>query len=158
MHLFVSTPLDVVVDAPDVIHIRAEDASGAFGILDGHADLVTVLETSVVSWRDSTKKDHHIAVLGGVLMVRDGNLVEIASRQAVGEDELTDLEAAVRRRFAEETSSAEETGASAARLHVAMMYQIQRYLDASRRGSPYGLAESTGFPAPGVGEGEGDER
>ena len=89
-------------------------------------------------------------------MVRDGNLVEIASRQAVGEDELSDLETAVRERFAEDSSRAEEVGASSARLHAAMMYQIQRYLDASRRGSSYGLAESTGFPAAGEVDGGGE--
>ena len=29
--------------------VRAEDASGGFGILDGHADLMTVLTISVVA-------------------------------------------------------------------------------------------------------------
>jgi F-type H+-transporting ATPase subunit epsilon len=146
MRLLVTTPLDVVVDAPDVTYVRAEDASGAFGILDRHADLVTVLIPSVVSWRDSSAKDHHIAVLGGVLMVSGGRFVEIASRQAVGEDELSGLESAVLKRFAEETSHAEETGATAARLHTAMMYQIQRYLDAGRKPGAYGMTGSTGFP------------
>ena len=34
-----------------VVGLRAEDDSGSFGILAGHADLITVLTMSVVSWR-----------------------------------------------------------------------------------------------------------
>ncbi len=44
MRLTVTTPLEMVVDARDVAHIRAEDSSGAFGILTGHADYITALE------------------------------------------------------------------------------------------------------------------
>ena len=33
-------------------HLRAEDDTGAFGILPGHADFLTVLAVSVVTWRD----------------------------------------------------------------------------------------------------------
>ena len=36
MNLIVTTPLAVVVDAGDVTHVRAEDETGAFGVLGGH--------------------------------------------------------------------------------------------------------------------------
>jgi F-type H+-transporting ATPase subunit epsilon len=36
--------------------LRAEDASGSFGILPGHAPFLTALAISIVSWRkDDTK-------------------------------------------------------------------------------------------------------
>ena len=51
MRFTVTTPTAVVEDVDDIRHIRAEDESGAFGILPGHADFVTVLPVSVVMWR-----------------------------------------------------------------------------------------------------------
>jgi F-type H+-transporting ATPase subunit epsilon len=40
-----------VIDDPDVVAVRAEDESGSFGILSGHADFLTALTVSVVAWR-----------------------------------------------------------------------------------------------------------
>ena len=46
MKLSVATPLALVVEADDVRHLRAEDDTGAFGILPGHADFLTALAVS----------------------------------------------------------------------------------------------------------------
>ena len=43
MRLLVTTPSRSSSIATDVRHVRAEDETGAFGILHGHADFVTVL-------------------------------------------------------------------------------------------------------------------
>ena len=88
MKLVVSTPLEIVVEDDDVAHVRAEDASGAFGILRGHADFLTALSVSVLSWRDLRGRERHVALRGGVLEVRDGERVEVASREAVAGDDL----------------------------------------------------------------------
>ncbi len=48
MRLRIITPLAVVVDEDGVLALRAEDASGSFGILPGHADFLTSLAISVV--------------------------------------------------------------------------------------------------------------
>ena len=56
MRLTVTTPLAIVVEADDVAHLRAEDETGAFGILPGHADFLTALAVSVVTWRDSARR------------------------------------------------------------------------------------------------------
>ena len=53
MRLLITTPTAVVIDDPDVVAVRAEDESGGFGILKGHADLLTALTVSIVSWRDA---------------------------------------------------------------------------------------------------------
>ncbi|TWC78335.1 ATP synthase delta/epsilon subunit-like protein [Rhizobium sp. SJZ105] len=50
MRLRIVTPLSVVVDE-DIDSLRAEDASGSFGILAGHAPFLTALVVSIVSWR-----------------------------------------------------------------------------------------------------------
>ena len=55
----VATPLAIIAEADDVAHLRAEDETGAFGILPGHADFLTALSISVASWRDRTGAEHH---------------------------------------------------------------------------------------------------
>ena len=78
--------MSVVVNASDVRYVRAEDETGSFGILAGHADFITVLAVSVITWRSHKDDEHYVAVRGGVLTVRDGDLVEVATREAVVED------------------------------------------------------------------------
>ncbi len=70
MRLSVATPLAIVVDTDDVAQLRAEDETGSFGILAGHADFVTALAISVATWRDKKGAEHYIAVRGGMLQVR----------------------------------------------------------------------------------------
>ncbi len=146
MRLLVTTPTAVVVDAADVRHVRAEDETGAFGILPGHADFITVLAVSVLTWRNHSDEEHHVAVRRGVLTVRDGN-VEVATREAVGEDTLQRLGQAVLARFREEEQVEEEARISATRLQLAVIRQLQRYLEAGRRPVPQGLPPSFGTAA-----------
>jgi F-type H+-transporting ATPase subunit epsilon len=138
MRLLVTTPTAVMVDAAEVAHVRAEDETGAFGILPGHADFVTVLAISVITWRDRAGKEHYVAVRGGVLTVRDGQLVEVASREAVGEDTLRRLGKSVLERFRSEAQQEAEARFSSGRIHLAAIRQIQRYLEAGRQSAPRG--------------------
>ncbi|MGD8417762.1 MAG: F0F1 ATP synthase subunit epsilon [Pseudomonadales bacterium] len=138
MRLLVTTPTAVVVDAPDVRYLRAEDETGAFGILPGHADFLTVLAISVITWRNAGGDDHHVAVRGGVLTVRDGQDVDVATREAVGEDTLERLGDAVLARFREEAEAETESRVSTARLHLAAIRQLQRYLESGRQSPPVG--------------------
>jgi F-type H+-transporting ATPase subunit epsilon len=128
MRLAVTTPLDRVVQAEDVAHLRAEDATGAFGILDGHADFLTALSVSVVTWRDQKGREHHVAVRGGMLEVSGGAQITIATPEAVPGDDLHHLEsdilAGFRRQLAEE--QAERTDVQ--RLYLAAIRQIIRVL------------------------------
>ena len=138
MRLLVTTPMSVVLDAADVGHVRAEDETGAFGILPGHADFITVLAISVITWTDTAGAEHHVAVRGGVLTVHEGDLVEVATRDAVGEDTLQRLGDAVLQRFREEAQTEEEARISATRLHLAAIRQLQRYLESGRGPLPQG--------------------
>jgi F-type H+-transporting ATPase subunit epsilon len=153
MRLLVTTPMAVVVDADDVQHVRAEDGTGAFGIRPGHADFITVLAVSVISWRNHANHLHHVAVRGGVLTVRDGALVEVATRDAVGEDTLGELGEAVLTRFRSEAEAETESRVSATRLQLATIRQLQRYLQAGNRPVPPGLTTGAGTgPGPVRGE------
>ena len=156
MRLLVTTPLSVVLDE-DVHYVRAEDETGAFGILPGHADFITALDISVITWRNHSDEEHHIAVRGGVFIVRDGNLVEVATREAVSEDTFRQLGRAVLARFREEARAEEASRVSATRLHLAAIRQLQRYLEAGRQPVPQGPPPSLGSAvARGGPPGEGE--
>jgi len=156
MRLLVATPAAVVVDAPDVAHVRAEDETGAFGVLPGHADFLTVLSVSVITWRDAAGAERHVAVRGGVLTVRGGDLVEVATREAVGEETLAKLGDAVLARFREEAEVEEAARTSGAQLQLAAVRQIQRYLESGRGAFARRMAlapEAGASAASGAGDG-----
>lgn len=147
MRLSVATPLAIVVDARDVAQLRAEDETGSFGILAGHADFVTALAVSVVSWRNGRGAEHYVAVRGGMLQVRGGSTIEIATPDAVRGDDLGQLETDVLAGFRRELAEERAAHADAQRLYLAAIRQIVRFLRPER---------SLGLPggyAPGSGEG-----
>jgi F-type H+-transporting ATPase subunit epsilon len=138
MRLVVTTPTAVIVDVEGIRHLVAEDETGSFGIEPGHADFLTVLSVSVISWRDQAGAAHHVAVRGGVLTVHDGQLLKVATRDAVSEDSLTELSQAVLARFRDDAATESASRVSTARMHLATMRQLQRFLDAGRRPLPVG--------------------
>ena len=129
MRLSVATPTEVVVQVDDVAAVRAEDETGAFGILPGHTCFLTALAVSVLSWRDAEGTEGHVAVRGGVLAVRDGRRVEVATREAVRGDDLYQLEHNVLATFRETEESEREARSATARLHLAAIRHIHRYLN-----------------------------
>lgn len=150
MRLTVTTPTRVAVDNPDVAYVRAEDETGAFGLLPGHSGFLTALAVSVVSWRDMSGAEHHVAVRGGVLSVTVVDTVEIATRDAVTGDSLPHLKKVAFEQFraADEADAASRT--ASARLHISTIRQIQRVLESSshRRqlsSSAFGASGQTGL-------------
>ena len=55
------------MQADDIRSLRAEDASGSFGLLPGHVDFLTVLLPTVVRWQHAGGRAGFCAVEGGVL-------------------------------------------------------------------------------------------
>ena len=145
MRLSVATPLAIIVETDDVAHLRAEDETGAFGILTGHADFVTALAISVVSWRDRSGAEHYVAVRGGMLQVRGGATIEIAAPEAVRGDHLRTLEEEVLAGFRRQIAEEQIAHTDAQRLYLAAIRQIVRYLRSERIASmPGGSAAATG--------------
>ncbi|RXV66407.1 F0F1 ATP synthase subunit epsilon [Roseovarius sp. A46] len=97
MRLRIVTPLSVVVDGA-VDSLRAEDASGSFGIRPGHAPFLTALAVSIVSWK-TAGLERFCAVRGGVLSVTGGTDIAVATREAVAGDDLATLDSEVLARF-----------------------------------------------------------
>jgi F-type H+-transporting ATPase subunit epsilon len=128
MNLTVTTPLAVVTKAENVAHVRAEDDTGAFGILRGHADFLTALAISVVSWRDDRGAEHHIAVRGGMLAVSGGDTITVATREAVADDDLHRLETEVLASFQRRSEEEITARTDAQRLYLAAIRRIYCFL------------------------------
>ena len=136
MKLTVTTPLAIVVDTDDVAHLRAEDETGAFGILDHHADFLTALSVSVASWRDRSGAEHHIAVRGGMLEVRGGGTIAIATPEAVLGDDLHRLETEVLARFRRALAEEQAARVDAQRLYLAAIRRIYRLIRPQQTPAP----------------------
>jgi F-type H+-transporting ATPase subunit epsilon len=128
MRLDITTPFATVLRTDEAVHIRAEDSSGAFGILRGHADFLTVLEVSVLTWRDGEGREHYVALRGGMLSVRDGGSVTVTTPEAVTGEDLHRLEADVISRFQRHLDEERAAHTAAQRLHLAAIRQIMRLL------------------------------
>ena len=128
LHLTVTTPGEILVDSGDVAAVRAEDESGSFGILPGHANLLTALVPSVVRWKTSDGRAHFCAVRGGVFTVSEGRNVAVACREAVLGDSLEDLEAKVRALRAQQIEADRKARVEKVRLHALAVRQLLRYL------------------------------
>jgi F-type H+-transporting ATPase subunit epsilon len=97
MRLRIVTPLSVVVDE-EADSLRAEDASGSFGVLPGHAPFLTALAISILSWKNAGG-ERFCALRGGVLTVTGGSTIAIATREAVAGNDLATLDSEVLARF-----------------------------------------------------------
>ena len=127
MKLQVSTPTTITVREEDLVSVRAEDASGNFGIWAGHADLITVQSVSVLSWRRRNGSESYCAVRGGVLTVRQGEWIAVATQEAVPGEDLARLEHDVLDRFRAAEEQMRDARIHARQLHVAALEQLLRY-------------------------------
>ncbi len=149
MKLSVRTPLAIVVEADEVAHLRAEDETGAFGILPGHADFLTVLDASVMTWRDRRRVEHHIAVRGGMLEVRGGETIVVAAREAVQSDDLQHLETEVLGAFRRALEEDQAARTDAQRLYLAAIRQICCFLRSEQAPPAPGGSGVSRFDRPG---------
>jgi F-type H+-transporting ATPase subunit epsilon len=144
MRLIVTTPVAVVADVDDVVHVRAEDETGSFGILDYHAEFLTALTVAVVSWRRSDGSEAHCAVRGGVLSVSGGKEVAIATRQAIVSDDLTQLADKVVAELKRGAEQEEAAWAHSARMRLRVLRELSRstaVADGARPRHPFGGEE-----------------
>ena len=132
MRLRIFTPLEAVVDEDGVLAVRAEDATGGFGILPGHADFLTSLAISVVSWKSAGGERRYCAVRRGVLSMTSGKDVAIASREAIAGGDLTTLDETVLARFRADIETERAEHVETTRLQLSAIRQIMRHLRPER--------------------------
>ena len=148
LQLIIATPAKLLIDADDVRSLRAEDDSGAFGVLPGHADLLTVLPPSVVRWTIEDGATRYCVLSGGVLRVAGGTRVAIACRRGALGDDLSALHAEIEAMRAADLDADRRARVEQTRLHARALRQLMRYLRPG--GQPLGDGERpfTGESAP----------
>jgi len=136
LHLTIATPARVLFDGTEVVALRAEDATGSFGILPGHAAFLTVLAPSVLRWHATDGVEHFCAVKEGVLRVSGGHEIAIACREGVmgaSGTSLEVLEAQVDAARAAQIDAVRRARVDETRLHAQAVRQLLRYLRPSAR-------------------------
>jgi F-type H+-transporting ATPase subunit epsilon len=134
MKLRIITPLTVIVDEDGVVALRAEDATGSFGILPQHAEFLTSLAISVVFWESSDGTRHYCAVRRGVLSVIAGRKINIATRDAVVSDDLATLDETILARFRADIETDRTERVESTRLQLNAIRQIVSHLQPAGRG------------------------
>lgn len=132
MRLRIVTPLAIVFDQ-DVDSLRAEDASGSFGILTGHAPFLTALSVSILSWRQGAGESF-CALRGGVMVV--GKTTQIATPEAVLGDSLATLDTEVLTRFRAEAEAERVEHVETLRLQMTAIRRIMARLQPHRNSLP----------------------
>lgn len=126
--LIVTTPLHIVLSEEDLASVRAEDESGDFGILPGHADFLTVIGAGVLRWRGAAGPWRYCALRGGVFTVTGGSEVRVACREAILSEDLTSLTAEVTRARAEARDAALRARSQHTRLQARAIRALMREL------------------------------
>ncbi|GLI99492.1 F0F1 ATP synthase subunit epsilon [Sphingobium sp. BS19] len=134
MRLRIITPLSVIVDE-DALAVRAEDDSGSFGILPGHADFLTSLAISVVGWKQSDGSRRFCAVRRGLLSITSGKDVAVATREAIVGDDLATLDSTVLERFRADIDQERSERIESMRLQLNAIRRIVSQLGMSGSGN-----------------------
>jgi F-type H+-transporting ATPase subunit epsilon len=134
VNLRITTPLTVAVDVADIASLRADDVTGSFGILPGHADFLTSLTVSVVSWKTGDGTQHFCAVRRGALSVIGGREIAIATREAVLGDDLATLDETILARFRADMEVERAERANNTQLQLNAIRQIVSHLRPTGRG------------------------
>lgn len=125
IHLVLSSLGAMVVDAPGVRSVRAQDATGSFGLWPGHEDLLVVLSVGLLSWRDAQDAWHWCAVRSGVLTLRRGCELQIASREAVLGGDPAQLEHTVLEQLRQRQLTEEHARRESHQIEVQLLRQLQ---------------------------------
>jgi F-type H+-transporting ATPase subunit epsilon len=128
LHLTIATPESALVTLAGVRSVRAMDESGSFGILPGHADLLTVLPPSVVRWHEDDGTERYCALRGGILTLTGGRNVAIACREGLCGDRLEDLETQVAAMRERQSEAERKARVAQTQLHARAVRQLMRYL------------------------------
>ena len=136
MRLRITTPFALLIEEQDVTGLRAEDSTGSFGILPGHADFLTGLAVSVVSWTRGDGSAGHCAVRRGILTVRGGDEIGIATREAVAGADLERLGAGVLAHLRSNEDEERVARTESMRLHMQAVREMIRHLGARPSAHP----------------------
>jgi F-type H+-transporting ATPase subunit epsilon len=97
MRLLLELPTRLLVDTP-VSKVTVEAEGGSFCLLPGHVDVVAALTSGILLYATAEREENLVAVDEGILVKR-GEEVRIAVRQAMEGAGLEELQRTVEREF-----------------------------------------------------------
>ena len=109
----------------DVLCFVAEDASGSFGILPGHARLVTALEIGLSRFHSAAQGWRYVAAPGALLYFARNEL-HFATRRFLCGGDHAQIRSALRHELSEEEVSLREIRQSLRRLEENMFLRLWR--------------------------------
>ena len=124
MQVTLRLPAGALFHGP-VLGLRAVAASGSFGVLPNHADLVTVLVPSVLTLVAEGGQELFFGIDEGLLVKRDA-VVSITVRRGVAGDDLGSLHEKVRASFMEVEDEERAARAALTRLEADMVRRLGR--------------------------------
>jgi F-type H+-transporting ATPase subunit epsilon len=118
-------------EVPGVASFVGEDASGAFGILAGHARMMTSLSFGLARFRLPDADWQYIALSRAVLYFRD-NVLTLNTRRYLMDANYTELSQALTEQLLSEEQALRETTTSLRRMEEEM---LRRLWELGRRGA-----------------------
>jgi F-type H+-transporting ATPase subunit epsilon len=100
-----------------------EDASGSFGILYGHARMLTALSFGLARFRTGTMPWRYLALPGGLLYFRDNRLC-ICTRHYLMDDDYERIGEALREHLVAEEEQLQTTKASLRQMEQAILKRL----------------------------------
>lgn len=114
----------------DVVSFGAEDASGSFGILAGHARMMTTLLTGLARYRHADGDWQYLAMPGAVLYFHDDTLT-LGTRRYLRDSNYLRISRALREQLLAEEEKLKATRDSLRRMEEAL---LKRLWESGRRG------------------------
>lgn len=126
MKLKVLLPYHIFAEVGGVKRIVAETPQGSFGLLPQRLDCVAVLTAGILTYETEKDGEVYVAVDEGIL-VKAGNEVQVAVRNAIGGMSLGKLRQAVEREFVNIDETEKQVRAVLARLESGFLRRFAEY-------------------------------
>lgn len=121
IRLDIMLPTEIFLEK-EVLQVRAESHAGEFCLKPRHIDYVTSLVPGILSYTDSNRSIHFVAIDGGILVKENGK-VSIATRNAV-EGELGTLVEIVQQMQEEFLEREKVSRSASAKLEIGFLKQF----------------------------------
>ncbi len=126
MKLKVLLPYHIFAEVGGVVRIVAETPQGSFGLLPQRLDCVAVLTAGILTYETEKDGEVYVAVDEGIL-VKAGDEVQVAVRNAMGGMSLGRLREAVEREFVNIDETEKQVRAVLARLESGFLRRFAEY-------------------------------
>src|SRR5579871_6386269 len=128
LHLTITTPAELLIDRLPVRVVRGEDESGSFGVMAGHANLLTMAAQAILRWSEMDGRQRFCAVEGALIAVTGGTDFRVSARDGLIGARLDVLEAEVKAMRFRAAEAAKQERVAATDLHARAVRSLVAHL------------------------------